>query len=120
MGDMTVTMTLTLGETLRLMRERAGFSQTQLAKYLEIGRTSVIRYEADIALPKWKDTQEWARLCDHDPETLRAAWVDASMSGCIHGSTSAQLALFDATSARDEARNQRGQFGAAAELDEAA
>jgi transcriptional regulator with XRE-family HTH domain len=85
MGDMTITVQLTLGETLRLMRERAGFSQSQLAKFLEIGRTSVIRYEADIALPKWKDVQAWATICDHDADTLREAWVATSMSGCIAG-----------------------------------
>ena len=85
MGDMTITMNLTLGETLRLMRERAGFSQSQLAKYLEIGRTSVIRYESDVALPKWKDAQAWATICDHEPDTLREAWVAASMSGCAYG-----------------------------------
>jgi transcriptional regulator with XRE-family HTH domain len=86
MGDMTITVQLTLGETLRLMRERAGFSQSQLAKFLEIGRTSVIRYEADISLPKWKDVQAWATICDHDADTLREAWIATSMSGCIHGS----------------------------------
>lgn len=86
MGDMTITVELTLGETLRLMRERAGFSQTQLAKYLEIGRTSVIRYESDVALPKWKDAQAWAVICDHDPDTLREAWIASSMSGCTYGS----------------------------------
>jgi DNA-binding XRE family transcriptional regulator len=86
MVGMTITVQLTLGETLRLMRERAGFSQSQLAKYLEIGRTSVIRYEADTALPKWKDVQAWATICDHDADTLREAWVATSMSGCIYGS----------------------------------
>jgi transcriptional regulator with XRE-family HTH domain len=85
MGDMTITVELTLGETLRLMRERAGFSQTQLAKYLEIGRTSVIRYESDVALPKWKDAQAWAVICDHDPDTLREAWIASSMSGWTPG-----------------------------------
>jgi DNA-binding XRE family transcriptional regulator len=85
MVGMTITVQLTLGETLRLMRERAGFSQSQLAKYLEIGRTSVIRYEADTALPKWKDVQAWATICDHDADTLREAWVATSMSGCIYG-----------------------------------
>ena len=99
---MTITMNLTLGETLRLMRERAGFSQTQLAKYLEIGRTSVIRYEADIALPKWKDAQAWATICDHDPQTLREAWIVSSMSGCIYAP---ELPF---------GRDVRGRFGEAA------
>lgn len=97
---MTITVELTLGETLRLMRERAGYSQAQLAGYLEIGRTSVIRYEADTALPKWKDAQTWARICDHDPMLLRDAWHSAVESGCIYG----QLGLFDFIARTDGAK----------------
>lgn len=94
---MTSTLQLTLGETLRLMRERAGFSQTQLAGYLEIGRTSVIRYEADTAVPKWKDVDAWARICDHDPQVVRQMWDAARKSGWIYGRSSwEQLSLADA------------------------
>lgn len=95
MSAMTSTLQLTLGETLRLMRERAGFSQTQLAGYLEIGRTSVIRYEADTAVPKWKDVSTWAQLCDHDPQIVRQLWVAAVESGCIHGSLPRYGGRFD-------------------------
>lgn len=82
---MTITVELTLGETLRLWRERTGFSQSELAKYLKIGRTTVIRYENDLALPKWPVTKLWAEICDQDPETVREAWVERSMFGCIYG-----------------------------------
>jgi len=83
---MTETLTLSLGESLRIMRERAGFSQTQLAGYLELGRTSIIRYEADTAVPKWKDVDAWCRICDHDPQIVRELWESRRLFGCIHGS----------------------------------
>lgn len=88
---MTSTLQLTLGESLRLMRERAGFSQAQLAGYLELGRTSVIRYEADRAVPRWRDVELWAQVCDHDPQIVRQLWRDARESGCIYGT---QVSLF--------------------------
>ena len=97
---MTSTLHLTLGESLRLMRERAGFSQAQLAGYLEIGRTSVIRYEADIAAPKWKDAATWASICDHDPQILRELWVETVESGCIYD----QGSLFDFVARADDGR----------------
>jgi transcriptional regulator with XRE-family HTH domain len=82
---MTETLTLSLGESLRIMRERAGFSQTQLAGYLELGRTSIIRYEADTAVPKWKDVDAWCRICDHDPQIVRELWESRRLFGCTPG-----------------------------------
>lgn len=99
-GRMTSTLQLTLGESLRLMRERAGFSQAQLAGYLELGRTSVIRYEADRAVPRWRDVELWAQVCDHDPQIVRHLWVAARESGCIYD----QRSLFDFVSRTDDGR----------------
>lgn len=113
---MPQTLQPTFPEALKLMRERAGFTQVQLAKYLELSRNTLARYEDGVTVPKWKDVQSWAQICDHDPQLLRELWVETRESGCLYGSASDQLALFDAP----PARNQRGQFGAAAELDEAA
>ena len=79
---MTQTLELTLAEALRLMRERAGFTQTQLASYLELSRNTVSRYEDAITTPKWKDVDAWARICDHDPHIVRQLWDDARKSGC--------------------------------------
>ena len=74
---MTHTLDLTLGEALRLMRERAHLIQSQLGAELELGRTSVIRYEADASVPKWRDVEAWAIACDHDPELVRDLWEQA-------------------------------------------
>lgn len=71
------TLTLTLGEALRLLRERSDISQADLADQLEMGRTSVIRYEADVSIPKWKDVEAWAIACDHSAELVRPLWEDA-------------------------------------------
>ncbi len=83
---MTQTLQLTLSEALRLMRERAGFTQTQIAGYLELSRNTVSRYEDGITTPKWKDVDAWARICDHDPQIVRQLWDDARRFGCISGS----------------------------------
>lgn len=112
---MTVTVELTIGETLKLWRDRVGLSQKQLGAAIELGRTTVIRYEADTALPKWKDVQAWAALCGEDAEILRPAWDYARMSGCIHGwSPYEQLSLaggaFDSHDLAHVARNTRGQW----------
>lgn len=83
---MTHTLELTLGEALRLMRERAGFSQAQIAGFLELSRNTVSRYEDGRFTPKWKDVDSWARICDHDPQVVRQLWEDSREFGCIHGS----------------------------------
>jgi transcriptional regulator with XRE-family HTH domain len=104
---MTTTLTLTLGETLRVMRERAGFKQTDLARYLELGRTTVIRYEADLGLPKWKDIERWALICDHDPQIVRELWELRLKSGCIYEA----LSLFEVPDVGDVAfRDDRGRY----------
>lgn len=71
---------LTLGELLRIMRERAGLQQSGLAERLEMGRTSVIRYESGAAVPKWKDAALWATECGYAPEVVRSAWETAKQS----------------------------------------
>ena len=81
---MTDTLTPTFNEALKLMRERAGFSQAQLAEYLEMGRTSVIRYESGAAVPKWKDVELWATICDHEPRIMRQLWDQARRSGWLY------------------------------------
>ena len=83
---MNTTLQLTLPEALRLMRERSGFTQAQLAEYLELSRNTVARYEDGITTPKWKDVDAWARICDHDPQIVRQLWDDTRRFGCIHGS----------------------------------
>lgn len=109
---MTVTVELTIGETLKLWRDRVGLSQKQLGAAIELGRTTVIRYEADTALPKWKDVQAWAALCGEDAEILRPAWDYARMSGWIYGADPPQPALFE--------RDDRGRLIPAVDLDNAA
>lgn len=94
---MTSTLQLTLSEALRLMRERAGFTQAQLAGYLELSRNTVARYEDGITTPKWKDVDAWARICDHDPQIVRQMWESSRESGWIYGRSSwEQLSLGDA------------------------
>jgi transcriptional regulator with XRE-family HTH domain len=82
---MTTTLQLTLGEALRLMRERAGFNQAQLGDYLELSRNTVNRYESGATQPKWKDVKSWAEICDHDPQIVRELWELGLKSGCIYG-----------------------------------
>jgi len=108
---MTSTLQLNLAEALRLMRERAGFSQSQLAGYLELSRNTVARYEDGATTPKWKDVDSWARICDHDPQIVRDLWETAREFGCLYGSSPDQLALFDGPAARQAARTDRGKFG---------
>jgi transcriptional regulator with XRE-family HTH domain len=82
---MTTTLQLTLGEALRLMRERAGFNQAQLGTYLELSRNTVARYEDGATTPKWKDVKAWAEICDHDPQIVHELWEVTRQSGCTYG-----------------------------------
>lgn len=92
---MNTTLQLTLPEALRLMRERSGFTQAQLAQYLELSRNTVARYEDGVTTPKWKDVDAWARICDHDPQIVRQLWNDTRRFGCNYGCDPPQGAMFE-------------------------
>ena len=82
-GHMTRTLTPTLGELLKLVRERSDLTQLQLGEAIDVGRTSVIRYEQGDSLPKWKDVLLWVEECNKtsalpvDAVELRDAWEAA-------------------------------------------
>lgn len=93
---MTRTLSLTLGELLRLIRERSDLTQLQLGAAIDMGRTSVIRAEQGDSLPKWKDVVLWVNECNKtsenpvDPDELRDAWETAKsdrQSGWLYGPT---------------------------------
>jgi DNA-binding XRE family transcriptional regulator len=85
MSTTTDTLQLTLGETLRLMRERAGYNQRQLADMIELSRNSVVNYENDIHTPKWMVVAAWAQACGFDPAVSRESWEIARLSGWTPG-----------------------------------
>lgn len=86
---MDTTLTLTLGETLRVIRERSGLSQKELGIALEIGRTTVIRWEADKGDPRRRDIDAWLDACGAnlaERAAATSAWTEARRaSGCISG-----------------------------------
>jgi transcriptional regulator with XRE-family HTH domain len=103
---MTTQLTLTLGEILKIMRERAGLTQRQLGDMLEISRNTVNRYESG-ATPRWRDVVAWALECEHSPDIARDAWEAARESGCIYEA----LSLFEVPDVGDVAfRDDRGRY----------
>ena len=68
------TITLTLGEILKLWRDRAGLTQQQLGEELELSRNTIKRYESG-GVPRWRDVEAWAEKCGQpDAEPAREAW----------------------------------------------
>lgn len=104
---MTATIELHLNEILRLARERADLDQKPLGLRIEMGRTTVIRYEKGVVTPqRWADVERWLDACDAAADlrvAARGAWEDARRSGCIHWAPPNQQALFDYLPDRDEA-----------------
>ena len=80
---MTTTLTFTLGEHLRVMRERADLTQKQLADRIELSRNSVVNYERGIHTPKWMVVAAWAEACGFDASVARESWERARLFGCI-------------------------------------
>lgn len=66
----TTTITWTLGDRLRKTRELAGFTQKQMADYLEVSRTTVIAWEADDREPAASAIVNWSTITDVD-----VAWL---------------------------------------------
>ena len=86
---------LTLGEMLRVIRERAHLTQGEVGQRLEMGRNTINRYEADGSVPRWRDVEQWALECGHQPAILRRAWESARESGWIYEVDPNQPSLFD-------------------------
>lgn len=89
MVDMSTTidtLTFTLGEHLRVMRERADLTQKELADRIELSRNSVVNYERDIHTPKWMVVRAWAEACGFDAAVARDSWERARLFGCAYGS----------------------------------
>ena len=55
--------TWTLGDRLRKAREHAGLKQTEMAADIGIGRSSIINYESDRAVPPRPVLVAWALRC---------------------------------------------------------
>ena len=85
MSIATDTLTFTLGEHLRVMRERAELTQKQLADRIEVSRNSVVNYERDIHTPKWMVVREWAEACGFDAQVARESWERARLFGWTPG-----------------------------------
>lgn len=86
MSTATDTLTFTLGEHLRVMRERAELTQKELADRIEVSRNSVVNYERDIHTPKWMVVRAWAEACGFDALVARESWERARLFGCTYGS----------------------------------
>jgi len=72
---MTAQLVLTLGEILKLWRERAGLTQRELGVLLELSRNTINRYESGGGIPRWRDVEAWADRCGQpEPEIAREAW----------------------------------------------
>lgn len=81
---MTSTLTPTLGEMLAMVRHRAKLKQAELAVAVEVGRTTLIGWEADRGRPpKWRDVVAVVEACNEhlaepiNAEALRPAWEQA-------------------------------------------
>ena len=62
--------TWTLGDRLRKAREHAGLKQTEMAEEIGIGRSSIINYEKNAAIPPRSVLIAWALRCGVDYEWL--------------------------------------------------
>jgi len=60
----------TLGDRLRKAREHAGLKQTEMAEEIGIGRSSIINYEKNAAIPPRSVLIAWALRCGVDYEWL--------------------------------------------------
>jgi DNA-binding XRE family transcriptional regulator len=85
MSIATDTLTFTLGEHLRVMRERAELTQKQLADRIEVSRNSVVNYERDIHTPKWMVVRAWAEACGFDAQVARESWERTRLFGWTPG-----------------------------------
>jgi DNA-binding XRE family transcriptional regulator len=56
----------TLGDRMRKAREHAGLKQSELAKEIGIGRTSVVSYESGRKTPSRPVLLSWAMRCGVD------------------------------------------------------
>lgn len=84
MTTATATLELTLGEALKVVRERAGLTQKDMADRLELGRNTVARYESAHTTPRWRDVVAWAEEVGEDPTIFRAYWDEARRSGWLY------------------------------------
>jgi transcriptional regulator with XRE-family HTH domain len=70
----TTTIDLTLGEALKVVRERGHLTQKEMADRLEIGRNTVVRYESGLTVPRWRDVEAWAEEAGQPAHSLRYYW----------------------------------------------
>lgn len=71
----------TLGDRLRKARLHAGLEQTELAKEIGIGRTSIVKYEKDVQVPPRPVILSWALRCGVPFEWLSNGHVPAGHGG---------------------------------------
>lgn len=71
----------TLGDRLRKAREHAGLKQTEMAAEIGIGRSSIINYESDKAIPARPVLIAWAIRCAVPYEWLTGEPVFRSRGG---------------------------------------
>ena len=62
---------LTIGETLRLLRNRAGYSQRKLAAKSMICHASIYRYEKGLADPPYSVLQDLLRAMGYELRIVR-------------------------------------------------
>jgi transcriptional regulator with XRE-family HTH domain len=75
---MTTQLDLTLGEVLLVWRTRAGFTQAEMGKAIEVSRNTVARWEAGQGRMRWRDVEAWAAACEQaGAELVHSLWVEA-------------------------------------------
>lgn len=62
---------ITIGETLRLLRNRAGYSQRKLAAKSMICHVSIYRYENDLADPPYSVVQDLLKAMGYRLEIVK-------------------------------------------------
>ncbi len=60
----------TIGEKLRYYREACAMSQQQVADALNLNRTSITKYETDIAMPSLETVVKMAKIYNVEPQAL--------------------------------------------------
>ena len=80
-----------ISEKIRQLRERAGYSQSQLAKKLDVTRSSVNAWEMGLSTPTTQYIVALAKLFHVSADYMLGIEIDNVVS--LHGYTEEEIAL---------------------------
>lgn len=65
-----------IGNNIKMLRKKKGFTQEQLATELNMSTMTIRRYEAGVRVPNWTTLQEMAEIFDVSPHQIASLEIE--------------------------------------------